>query len=503
MNKDDRRNLRNRKRRIDRRLEDRVWEDQPGPMFKSSNVRYQMAARARGVSAGGIGAVHMLTQRVGLVKAIDESLALLKVHLPYHESDHVLNIAYNVLAGNDRLEDIELLRHDESYMNLLGAQRIPDPTTAGDFLRRFNRYWIEGLMDAVNDVRVKLWSLHPPEPGTAAVIDVDGVVTPTTGEKKDGMALSYKGIWGYHPLIVSLANTKEPLYLVNRSGNVPSHTDSVYWIDKAVRVCQKVYSDVLLRGDTDFSLTAHFDRWTKSGVRFVFGFDANHKLVEIADSLPKSAFSPLVRRPKYEVEGEPRKKRENSKEKVVIENEYTNIRLVSEEIAEFAYQPTKCERSYRMVVVKKNLSVEEGEKVLFDKIRYFFYVANDQKMSAEEIVWQANERCGDQENLIDQLKNGVNALRVPVYDLDSNWAYMVIASLAWTLKAWFGLTLPRLVDREDVLHMEFKRFLKTVMLVPCQVIRAARRITLRVLAWTERVRLLFSSIDATARLATT
>ena len=388
-------------------------------------------------------------------------------------------------------------------MNLLGAQRIPDPTTAGDFLRRFNRYWIEGLMDAVNDVRVKVWSLHPPEPGASAVIDVDGVVTPTTGEKKEGMALSYKGIWGYHPLIVSLANTKEPLYLVNRSGNVPSHTDSVYWIDKAVKVCRKVYSDVLLRGDTDFSLTANFDRWTESGVRFVFGFDANKTLVEIANSLPKSAFSPLVRRPKYDVVGEPRKKRENSKEKVVIENEYTNIRLVSEEIAEFAYQPTKCERSYRMVVVKKNLSVEEGEKVLFDKIRYFFYVANDQKMSAEEVVWQANERCGDQENLIDQLKNGVNALRVPVYDLDSNWAYMVIASLAWTLKAWFGLTLPRLVDREDVLHMEFKRFLKTVMLVPCQVIRAARRITLRVLAWTERVRLLFSSIGATARLSTT
>jgi len=472
-------------------------------MFGASNVRYQMASRARGVSAGGIGAVHMLAQRVGLVKAIDEALPLLKFHLPYHESDHVLNIAYNVLAGNDRLEDIELLRHDESYMNLLGAQRIPDPTTAGDFLRRFTRPWIEGLMDAVNDIRVKVWSLRPPEPGTVAVIDVDGVVTPTTGEKKEGMALSYKGIWGYHPLIVSLANTKEPLFLVNRSGNVPSHTDCVYWIDKAVKVCRKVYGGVLLRGDTDFSLTAHFDRWTETGVRFVFGFDANKKLVEIADSLPKSAFSPLVRRPKYEAEGPPREKRVNSKEEVVRENEYTNIRLVSEEIAEFAYQPTKCERSYRMVAVKKNLSVEEGEKVLFDKIRYFFYVANDETMTAEEIVWQANERCGDQENLIDQLKNGVNALRVPVYDLDSNWAYMVIASLAWTLKAWFGLTLPRSVDRDDVMRMEFKRFLKTVMLVPCQVIRAARRITLRVLAWTERVRLLFSSIEATARLATT
>lgn len=502
MNKNDSRILRNRKRRIARRLAPRNWSDQSRPMFRATNIRYEMADRTRAVTAGGIGAIHLLAQRVGLVDAIDRGLSLLKRHLPYHESDHVLNIVYNIMAGHTRLEDLEILRHEESYAHLLGAQRIPDPTTAGDFLRRFGESDIERFMDTVNGLRTKLWSGRLPEIGARAVIDVDGVVTPTTGEKKAGMSLSYKGIWGYHPLLVSLANTREPLFIVNRPGNVASHTDAAPWIDKAIDLCRAVFAGVLLRGDTDFALTANFDRWTEAGVRFVFGYDACPNLVELAKALPETAFRPLVRPPKHLVQTEPRQKRENSKEAVVRENEYENIRLVSEQVAEFPYRPTRCHRDYRMVVLRKNLSVEKGEQVLFDDLRYFFYVANDPKMTPEDVVHEANDRC-NQENLIEQLKNGVNALRVPVYDLVSNWAYMVIASLAWTLKAWFGLTLPREADRDDILRMEFKAFLNAVMLVPCQVIRAARRITLRVLAYTSRVRLLFRSIDSTARLAPT
>ena len=91
--------------------------------------------------------------------------------------------------------------------------------------------------------------------------------------------------------------------------------------------------------------------------------------------------------------------------------------------------------------MRKNLSVEKGEKVLFDDVRYFFYITNDRARSASEVVFCANDRC-DQENLIAQLSGGVRALAAPVDTLTSNWAYMVMASLAWTLKAWFALSLP-------------------------------------------------------------
>jgi len=494
--------LRRRKRRIRRRLKPRNFKATEEPVFRATQPRYEVSDRIRCVKAGGIGAIHAMAQRIGLVDAIDETLELLKVHLPYHESDHVLNIAYNVLAGHTCLDDLELLRHDEAYMDMLGTPRIPDPTTAGDFLRRLEPRDVVALMDAINALRVPIWDQQPAAQRETAVIDADGTVVGTTGEKMAGMSLSYKGIWGYHPLLISLANFKEPLFLVNRPAHVPSHQDAAAWIDKAIALCRLSFAGVLVRGDTDFSLTKHFDRWDDEGVRFVFGYDAHANLVKIADSLPDTAWRRLERRPRYEVATKPRAKRPNTKERVVIAKEYRNIRLVSEDIAEVAYRPSACRKTYRLVILRKNLSEEKGERWLFDDWRYFFYITNDHSFSTEEVVWQANERC-DQENLIEQLKNGVGALRVPVYDLVSNWAYMVIASLAWSLKAWFGMTLPRQVDREDIVGMEFKRFVHAVILVPCQVLRQARRLVLRLLAYTSRTRLLFRSMEATARLGFT
>jgi hypothetical protein len=211
--------LRNRKRRIQRRLAPRNWEDQEQPMMQGSNIHYELSDKTRTTSYGGMGAIHLMVQRLGLVAEIDQNLKLLKVHLPYHESDHVLNIAYNVLVGGERLEDIKLRRQDESFLDGLGAQRIPDPTTAGDFTRRFEVGDITQLQECINRTRQRVWQKQPEEFLAEAFIDVDGIIAGTCGECKGGMALSYKGIWGYAPLVVSLANTKEVLYVVNRSGN--------------------------------------------------------------------------------------------------------------------------------------------------------------------------------------------------------------------------------------------------------------------------------------------
>jgi hypothetical protein len=447
------------------------------------------------VAVAGLGAIHLLARRVGLVTVLNEVLHLLKRHLPYHESDHVLNLVYNIMAGNERLEDLELLRQNESYLDLLGAQRIPDPTTAGDFLRRFSEADIVALMDGVNGIRRELWLKLPPTERKRAIIEGDGTDAPTDGEKKEGIGLSYKGIWGYSPLLISLANFREPLFLVNRPGNAPSHLGAAQWFDKAIALCQGVFEEIMLRGDTDFSLTVNFDRWTDAKVKFIFGFDAIPKLKARAEELPATRFRPLQREPKNDIQTEPRDKRDNVKEQIIKEKEYKNIRLCSEQVAEFMYRPGKCDRDYRIVVLRKNLSIEKGEQLLFDQVRYFFYITNDPRLAMEDVVYQANERC-NQENLIEQLKNGVNAMRVPVYDLVSNWAYMVIASLAWTLKAWFALTLPRAEDREDVLRMEFKRFLNALICIPCQVIKGGHRILLRLLGYTSHVRLLFASLRA-------
>jgi hypothetical protein len=142
-------------------------------MFAARTIRYEMAYRTRAIGYGGIGAVHLLARKVGLVKAIDRDLQLLKVRLPYHESDHVLNIAYNILCDGDCLADLERLCHDEGYLDAWAPAASPIRQRREISARRFESAdRVIALMQTIN-------------------------------------------------LLVSLSNTKEPLYLLNRPAQPP------------------------------------------------------------------------------------------------------------------------------------------------------------------------------------------------------------------------------------------------------------------------------------------
>ena len=487
-----RRILRDRQRRILKRILNRPGPERDQPMMTATNIHYELAERVQGLSAGGIGAMLLLARRIGLIHDIDHNLHLFKRHLPYHESDHVLNIAFNILAGGKRIEHLELRRNDEVYLNALGAERIPDPTTEGDFCRRFAESDVVTLIDSLNETRLRVWSQQPSAFFTEAILDVDGTLVATDAECKQGVDIAYNGTWGYHPLLISLANTAEPLYLVNRSGNRPSHEHAADSLDKMIALCRRAgFQRILVRGDTDFTQTQHLDRWDEAGdIGFVFGIDAHQTLKARADALPTEAYSFLERPPRYAIQTAPRQQPERIKPQIVQERGYQTIHLLEEMIAEFDYRPVACRKSYRVVVQRKRLGTDQGQLRLFEEYRYFFHITNDRTTPADQIVFSANDRC-DQENLIAQLKSGVHALTTPVNDLVSNWAYMVMATLAWTLKAWFALLLPETgrwaaryaAEKAAVLRMEFKAFLQAFMLIPVQVVRSSRRLVFRLLAW--------------------
>jgi hypothetical protein len=477
------------------------WGERSAPMLTSGKINYEIGGNVEATPFGGLFAMHRLVTRLGLVKAIDANLELLKMHLPYHESDHVFTLAYSVLTGGTRLEDVDRLRNDVPLMNGLGARLLPDPTTTGDFLRRFTETDIVALMDAINSVRPALWRGRGADLlGEVAYLDVDGTDVPTTGELKQGMDISYKGVWGYAPLLVTLANTREVLYLVNRPGNAPSHQDAATWIDRAIGLVAPHAKRVCVRGDTDFSLTANFDRWAQQ-VDFVLGMDNIAALRTRAEALDPSAWQRLQRPAPYEnTTGTTRARRHNRKQQVVHERGYLNLRLNHEDVAEFIYRPGKCTRDYRVVVVRKNISRMKGEQALIDEIRYFFYVTTYPARShtPTQIVELANDRC-DQENIHGQLKSGLAALHAPVDDLHSNWAYMLIAALAWNIKSWHAMMTHRKTDRHAFIRMEFKRFLHTVIRIPATVIVRARTIAVRLLAYTVNLDRCFSAWTTTER----
>ena len=352
-------------------------------------------------------------------------------------------------------------------------------------------------------VVIPIWQQQPEDFFEEAVIDFDGSLAPTDGECKEGIGLSYKGEWGYHPRNVK--KSKHRNVETHKSGmGIASGFDFLTFRRFDVSLCRRGgFKKVLLRGDTDFSQTAYLDGWDGQGVRFLFGIDARPNLVEIAENLPKSAWKSLIRKAPYEVKTQRRQRPENVKERIVIEKESSNIKLQSEQTAEFAYRPTACKKTYRVVVLRKNLSVEKGEKVLFDDLKYFFYITNDIVSDGDTLVATANGRC-NQENLIEQLKNGVHALRMPVGDLVSNGAYMVMASLAWTLKAWFALLLPQKGrwkdkhrrEKDSVLSMEFKRFVNVFVRMPALVMRTGRRLVFQLLSWNPWQDVFLRGVDA-------
>jgi hypothetical protein len=482
-------------------------------MMTATDIHYEPADRVRGLSAGGIGALLLLAQRVELGKEIDRTLHLLKRHLPYHESDHVFNIAFNLLAGGKRIEHLELRRNDEVYLDALGAERIPDPTTAGDFCRRFSQADVLTLMNAINESRLRVWAQQPEEFRDRAIIDADGTIVPTDAECKQGVDVGHDGQWGYHPLLVSLANTAEPLFLLNRSGNRPSQERAGEYLDKAVALCIRAgFRTILLRGDTRIAENKDLDRWDDrvlprdgttiaetedldgwddaGNIRFIFGYAAYDVLKARADALPEEAYSFLERPPRYAIKTSPRQQPERVKPEIVKERGFKTIHLLEEMIAEFDYRPVACQKSYRMIVLRKRLGIDQGQMRLFEEYRYFFYITNDRELSAEEVVFSANDRC-DQENLIAQLKSGVHALTTPVDTLVSNWAYMVMASLAWSLKAWSALLVPvsarhearHQAEKRTLLRMEFATYCAAFLQMPCQIVRGGRRLVYRMLSW--------------------
>lgn len=505
-----RQQLRSFQQSIERRLdrEQRNSADDGRPVLRGTGALYEISERVRAVAAGGVGLMQSLAQALGLDKEIDKEVHLLKIHAPYHESDHVLNIAFNTLAGGKNLEHLELLRNDENHLDMLGARRIPDPTTAGDFCRRFkNPGQVHALQRAVNEARLRVWSLQPDTFFEHAIIDVDGSIIEAS-DCTEGADFSHKKIFGFQSLAVTLSNTQEVLFLENRPGSRPSHEGAAALLDRAVDLVTRAgFRRATFRGDTDFSQTAYLDGWDRKGIEFVFGYACYGNLEACADSLPDSAWAPLERKG-YEIKTAPRLRPENVRDRVVKQREYKNIRLKEEHYAEFDYQPKKCGQPYRMVVVRKLLAVERGQRLLIPEVRYFFYITNKRTVSAREVVRLANTRC-DQERLFGVQKSEVKSFRCPLDSLLSNWAYMVCTTLAWNLSRWLALVLPEGgrwkekhdAEKHNVLRMNFTTFLDAFMRIPVQAVRGARHIKLRLLSWNPWQSVFFRALDSVRAIA--
>lgn len=469
---------------IRERLDPRFHLDRDEPMLSHESVLVEVSERSSAIPSGGLCLMRQLVKRLGVAKKLDGSVRVLKRHFPYHESDHILSLVYNLLSGGKTLEDLDRCRNDVTFLDALGARRIPDPTTAGDFLRRFNESDVVSLLEANLEVGHRAWKWKRGK--GQATIDVDGTIAEVGGDCREGADLSYNGKWGYGPLLVSLANSSEVLWSSNRSASRPSHEGAPAALDRCAQAClDRGFSSVLFRGDTDFTMTGSLDEWNAKGYRFVFGMMAHQKVRGLAASLEEGSFRRLKRQ--THASANVRSRSKNQRQLVICEKGYRNLNLEQEHVAEIEYRPNKCQRRYRLVVLRKTISVTQGQQLLEPETRYFFYLSNLPKSthSSEMIVAESNLRC-DQENLIAQLKGQVGAMRMPTKSFLANWAYLVIACLAWNLKVWLAIVLPKRL-RRNLARCDFHTFLRDVILLPAQILRSGRRTIFRLLGFREAV----------------
>lgn len=456
-------------------------ESSKTPVFDPGTLHYEISDRIKATSTGGIGMIHQLVRFLGIPEQIDSRLHLLKQHLPYHESDHLLNLIYNFVCGGDCLDDIELLRNNPAYLEALGTRRIPDPTTAGDFLRRMGYDDNLELMNILNDINNLAWKLIETAKDNA-ILDIDSKVEETYGECKEGLDMSYKGQWGFHPLVVTESTTSTHVGFAFRSGNAASAGSDADWlIDYSIDRVTPLFNRVFLRGDSAFSLTYKFDSLDKRNVGFCFGYKSTAGLTAHADSLQQSSWKRFHKQQKPKSESyRPRKRKTRVKEKKVRERGYRYITTEREFVAEFPYQPNKCGQVYRMIVLRKEIRVEKGQLRFENEFRDFFYITNIQDMSPAEVVEFIRDRC-NHENLLQQLSGGVHALKTPTCEFNANRAFMLLGAFSWNLKSWLAFNIQDAEKRNILRRMKYKKFVREIIYLPAQILRTGRRTVIRLL----------------------
>lgn len=480
MTKKSKKALRKRKQKILERLAN-TKETRAIPMMDLGPIKLEVMEERNATGQGGIGVIHKMNQVTGLIDEINRDIDIFKVHKPYFESDHVMNIAYNLLSGGTCLEDLEVRRNDIAYMDSLNAIRVPDPTTAGDFLRRFNEQKITDLMEIENRNSQKIWRhANGGKKGKLAILDIDGKLVETYGEYKEGLDVTYKKFWGFSTLVLTEMTTGIHLYIVNRSGNVLSQEDCKKWIDKAIDLLLENFERVIIRGDSAYYLTKYLDEWSKR-VDFIFSVDSYKKYIEKAESIKNKGWNELLRAEKN-IERD--HGHENVKERVIAERKFEQIKQRTEYVSEYRNQPSNSKKEYRMIVVRQLKEKLVGGLIEGDFYQYFQYITTLEDEKSEELLDLIRKRF-NHENKIEQLANGVHAFKMPAKEFDANWAYMVIAAMAWNMKCWLGLLMKEINTElsKKLIAVEFKRFQNWIINIPCQIIKAGRYVVYKIMSY--------------------
>lgn len=469
-----------------------AWPNTPGRVMRLPRVHLEVDSRSEVTPYGGLVLVTEFIRRFKVAQLLDRHVHVLKQHKPYHESDHILAQACNLYVGGTCLEDLAELQHSEAARRLLGACRLPDPTTAGDFLRRFSELEhpgsLEALRGVIDTVQEAVWQRLSKRRGRRhrkrpwLVVDLDGHIKELYGMQKGGADFSHTGKWSYHPLVVSFADSGDCLAVRNRSGNVRSSEGASEVLSQVLPRVKRHARQVLVRGDSDFDRRDVRQACESAGVYFAFVGREHANRPALAAGVAESAWRVFAPRAKQALEQRRaasgfrgRQRKLNRRHQQACARNYKTLRLTGQWVAEVPFEPSDSDKTYRLIIRRQHIAHYKGSRFIRDEVRYRYVVTNLPKSwSAQQVVDETYQRC-DQENVISQMGSGLAAWRMPVGEFFGNCAWLEMARLAWNLGKWIAqLSLPA-----EVVRWEWKRFRQAFVYVGAQVIKCRRQIWIR------------------------
>ena len=354
-------------------------------------------------SHAGTVLLHDFAQRLGVERLLDEELRVKTRERGYGEGQAIGGLVYNLVLGGEHLSDLDVLRGDQGTQELLEAEAILAPTTAGEFLRKFDI----GDVQDLQRIHLRLQQrVRPHQRATTCTSALDSSIYEQVSTHKEGSTKAYNGEIGYHPLFAFWAEEGELLFSHLRRGS--AHTArNVRWFLREMRKRVPPTAVKKLRADSGFYSKAVVEWCEAEGFTFTITADQTAPLLAAITSLPERRWRDL---PEYELA----------------------------EVAELRYRPTGWARPYRYVVKRELAETKDGELYW----QYHATVTNEEGQSAREVVvWHLQH--ANMENAIKEHKSGFGLEKLPTQKFHANWAYLLIGQLAFNLAAWFKrLVLP-------------------------------------------------------------
>ena len=480
------------------------WPETEGRVMRHPRLHLESDPRGEITHYGGLVLAQQFIRRFRVAQRLDGALRLFKRHAPYHESDHVLALAYTLYADGTCLEDQAVLQGSEAVRRLVGACRIPDPTTAGDFLRRFKSTQdVEQLSGVIDELEEAVWSKlagklrRHRKKREFALVDLDGHVKPLYGVQKEGADFSYDGRWSYQPLVVSLAGSGECLKVVNQPGSARPSDAAAKAVREVLPRVRRHFRNAVVRGDTDFDRSDIFKAVMEEKAYFAIAARLYAKRAALVEAIAEENWKPFVpRAEREERSGSSRHGRTaNYRRQKAAERGFRTLRTIAQWLSEIDYQPHGLEAACRMIVRRVLIEETDGQGALFKHFRYRLVLTNlPRSYTPRQVIDLTYQRC-DQENVIEQFGQGIAGWRMPVGEFMGNSAWLEIARLAWNLGKWIAqIALP-----SEVVRWEWKRFRRHFVYIAAKVLKLGR-------SWVVRLarshRFLPDIVTAHARLQT-